>query len=177
MKNIAFAITCLYALACGTGYTNDFIKENVRGSTDPRPYTTSDPVFDIYYKSFEKRFNVKIVDIPIRFYQVKSEEKPHSIAFCRITYSMHKKYKLIAIDSDSWNGLSKYQRYQLIDHELGHCFYELDHDDRYMPNGFPASIMNSTIFDLHEASYYAKNNKYYVEEAKFKADNGRMSDR
>lgn len=50
----------------------------------------------------------------------------------------------VIVDETYWNGASQLNKEFLIFHELGHCFLDRDHDDRFDENGVCLSIMHST---------------------------------
>jgi len=50
----------------------------------------------------------------------------------------------VIIDETYWAGATELEREFLIFHELGHCFLDRDHDDRFDEDGVCISIMHST---------------------------------
>ena len=69
-----------------------------------------------------------------------------------VCYSYQGKGLEIFIDPVYWNKASESQRKALIDHELGHCAYNRDHDTD-LHNHRPTSVMYPTIVNNYEAYY------------------------
>lgn len=66
----------------------------------------------------------------------------------------------IHINVKEWIFLPEYMREQLVFHELGHCWLNLDHTNSTTPQGLPASIMNEYLFPF----YYDLNRAWYIDE-------------
>jgi len=68
------------------------------------------------------------------------------------------------VDRDYWEDASELEREFLIFHELGHCFLNLEHDDRVDPDsGMCVSIMKSTI-DICELAFNDDTKEAYFDE-------------
>lgn len=76
-------------------------------------------------------------------------------------YHIKKVPMFITINSRNWGFLSKHKRIMLILHEIGHCTYNLEHNDAVFDNGCAKSLMNSYMpsdFCVRSVGY-----KYYVD--------------
>lgn len=75
-------------------------------------------------------------------------------------------YRRIYIDNAKWGNLTIKGQEQLIFHELGHCQFDLDHDESKMPykeyGNIPRSIMFPNVFG--DRAYYAELKQYYYNE-------------
>lgn len=123
-----------------------------------RPYVIkkTNPLFSAYVKQFESDFNVK-VKIPIVFEKLN----PHYAGTC---YIWSDGYRQISINKNHWDSYSEEQREQLIFHELGHCVYNLGHNDLH-ENNCPVSIMRSFMFSSYESeNCYLPNRESYIED-------------
>jgi hypothetical protein len=117
-------------------------------------YGYKDEFFYIIDK-FEKDFNVE-VNIPINFSHLNDD----TLGFCNLGL----KSNSILISYGYWGSLSENQKEELIYHELGHCVFKLDHDNRrFIFNMCPSSIMNFEIFDEYESKIcYTLFRNYYI---------------
>lgn len=70
--------------------------------------------------------------------------------------------KLIVINRHSFEGKSPELQEMLIYHELGHCLFRLEHDNRSTQDGYRASLMNRYL--LTEEDYQAMGRDYYIQE-------------
>jgi hypothetical protein len=52
---------------------------------------------------------------------------------------------VIVVDVTQWYILSDLQRHWVIQHELGHCAYGLEHDERLGTDGCPLSVMYPVV--------------------------------
>lgn len=72
--------------------------------------------------------------------------------------------KHVEIDIATFKVSNEAQRESLLYHELGHCTLGRKHNDSLDVNGFPASLMNSYMFNWYEAAYYSSNRASYLRE-------------
>lgn len=113
------------------------------------PYESS-PELESIVKKFEKIYNAKI-DFTITF--VKDSElnsKPNAIhiaGVCQRITGHGPDKKQILISKEWWSGQIDYPAFKelLVFHELGHCYFLRDHDDTILSDGYPKSIMKSTM--------------------------------
>lgn len=74
-------------------------------------------------------------------------------------------YREIQIDREYWNNASELSRKQLILHELGHCELNREHEDSFLSDNCPTSVMRSyTFFNSELSNCFEPNFKYYLEE-------------
>lgn len=126
-----------------------------------KPYTKqkSDPLFDTYIDNFEQRFSVT-VRVPVVFKELDSSK-------AGVCYVWSDGYREININSEHWASFSEEQREQLLYHELGHCVFDLNHDDSRLDyrQSCPNSIMRSYMFNLYEIqNCYIPENIHYMED-------------
>jgi hypothetical protein len=125
-----------------------------------KPYTKHklDPEFLPYVQAFEQQFNIKL-SVPIVFKQLHSSK-------AGVCYMWSDGYREIEINSTHWVNFSEEQKEQLIFHELGHCVFNLGHDDSNLEykRTCPNSIMRSSMFNQHEIdSCYVPEKTHYME--------------
>lgn len=89
-----------------------------------------------YVDRFERDFKVHVGYITIRFNSTWPQKDV--MAFCSGT--------TVVIMQSHWETSSELTRESLIYHELGHCVFDLDHDDAQYEDGCSKSIM-STYMD------------------------------
>ena len=131
-----------------------FLPSDVLRIDKPYKVKKTDKTFSFYVSKFEKEFKIK-VRVPIVFESLK----PFYSGVC---YIWNDGYKQISINKEHWNSYNIEQREQLIYHELGHCIYELKHND-LMLKDCPASIMRSFMFSIFEIQEcYNPNRKNYI---------------
>jgi hypothetical protein len=107
---------------------------------------------DPYIKNKLKEFNIN-TKTPIKFKEVEDKY----VAIC-------KKYKteslnVIYINKKEWDKTSELQKKLVLIHEIGHCDKNLEHDNKLLKDGCPASIMYQSLFSSKCFKQYEK--KYY----------------
>ena len=99
-----------------------------------------------HVKTFEEKCNCKIT-IPIYIKPIK-----HSSAV-GVCYGFRQLFifQFIVLDEQYWEDSDFYDRESLLFHELGHCVYGLDHDNKtyetFLDNYRPKSIMYPYVFN------------------------------
>lgn len=161
MKSIILLIL-ISITSCGKPI-NDYVERS--GNTIPRK---THPDFYRFIEKFNKDFNVKSLT-PI----IYSSDVDKFAGACFVWNSG---YKEIQISKILWNDYSITQREILIYHELGHCEFNLDHDDlRSIIDLCPESLMRSYMFSKYEAiSCYEPKRLYYIEDMELKRIEERM---
>lgn len=115
-----------------------------------------------YYERFTDVYGVDSKYVAGWFADTNS----HSERAVGICYSYTNGDRRIEIDPTYWANSSDNGKEQLIFHELGHCVFNLDHNDNRLDikdyGTIPASIMNSYAFG--EQWYYETFKEYYRKE-------------
>ena len=140
MKIVSLILT-LFLIGCSE------YKESVRDV---------DPELEMYVSDFENTYNISVN------YSVKLISLPGStIGYC---YGFKTSYPSVVIDTEFFNANKHdYISIQhLVFHELGHCSLGLEHDNSFLENGYPKSIMYPTFFGGF--TYYRNNLEYYINE-------------
>lgn len=91
-----------------------------------------------FVKEFENLYNVKVKT------DISFKNLPETAGVC-VNYLIGSE---IFIDSEVWDNLSFEERDWLVFHELGHCYFDLDHYDEMNIDNCPKSIMHR-----HSISY------------------------
>jgi hypothetical protein len=121
---------------------------------------------EIYFfvKKFEKNFNTT-TNISISFFHLNKE----TLGLCLLNSEDRK----ILISYSAWDNLLENQKEELVYHELGHCLFNLEHDDNRIFLGIcPSSIMNSEIFsNLESKVCYTLLKNYYIADLASKLSN------
>lgn len=116
-----------------------------------------DEAFRPYVTAFELRHNL-VVNVSIVFKDIADDDVAGQC--------WYGSDRLIEIDTPYWAIITETGKEQLIEHELGHCVLNLDHDDTLGTVGawhnVPLSIMNSTHFG--DEPWYRDNREYYLQE-------------
>ena len=125
-----------------------------------KPYSKSktNEVFRPYIDSFTNEFNVA-VRVPVVLKKLEANK-------AGVCFVWSDGYREIQINSLHWEFFTEEQKEQLIYHELGHCVFNLGHDDSLMPNNrsCPNSIMRSFMFSQVEAlNCYVPERLHYME--------------
>lgn len=114
----------------------------------------TDPVFNTYIDFYEKEYNRKVTDIPIKFSKLEGTE----VGNCIIRFNT---WKEINIKKEYWDWASDKERLFLIIHELGHCDMLKEHNNILLSDGCYGSIMNQTVSNR---SCVEKHYRYLLDE-------------
>jgi hypothetical protein len=111
-------------------------------------------------KVFEETFNQK-VDIPIDIVDIPQKEEGYRTLGVCYFFKGPRFLRFILIDKTYWDNATPYQRESTIIHELGHCMFDLEHDDTMIGDFIfvrPKSIMHPYTFPQYEQhrDYYLK---------------------
>lgn len=145
MTNLILLFIMILFTSCGELLdTFDVIdKEYVGG--DPRKFTETNPIFFRYKNNYE-RLHVRTLgkdadttSIPINLVD-SLDDATMGVCF----RWLGSKYREILINQNRWYRLSTRERELLINHELGHCHLNRDHDNSTDYRG-PLSIMNQSF--------------------------------
>jgi hypothetical protein len=112
-----------------------------------------EPELNVYVYEFEETYNAQVpFDVVI-----EDIEDPNVAGRCIIS---NKTYKAI-IDKDFFetNKKNYWSIHQVVFHELGHCYFFLDHNNNLNNDTYPVSIMYGYVFGY--TSYYKDNIDYY----------------
>jgi hypothetical protein len=108
------------------------------GIKDPRDGKGIEQEFLPYVEAFEEACKTKVIDIPINFeYNMDIKH----VGYCQVFSQGKYSFKQIKIDPDFWYNSTPSVKAWLIYHELGHCHFNLGHDDSVNENKEPANIM------------------------------------
>lgn len=115
-----------------------------------------------YEISFLKIKHAYISNIEFKFADLESPK----IAICTIEYVGFpaQRKPVIMYSSSFWNKDAEIQKEQTMLHELGHCFFELDHDNSTITEyevTIPSSVMNKNRIPV---GLFVKYNDYYYQE-------------
>ncbi len=138
------------------------------------PSLTPDPnpSLDIYKDRFiaeakSRGFNLDLSNVDIVY--VEEDIVIGGESFCGYGFQQHpvtgKRTVFISkVSRCGWSTQSDLQRERLFFHEIGHAFLNLDHDDSFLCDGNPTSLMHSKInlYDYYENDSDLK--KYYLDE-------------
>lgn len=135
MKDGYIVLALVILSGCSRGPLKDvFFRRGV-----PQHISTTDHAFYEYLDQLSMMSYTPIV--------FRSIEKEDTAATCDKWKSG---YKEIRIDPEYWQKVDDSNRLALLAHEIGHCDYNLDHDDNLMVDEnyreCPVSVMNSTNF-------------------------------
>ncbi len=161
-SNFSFSLCLLlsiFLLSCGD---DDF----------PNPTTDPDLSLNIYKDRFiaeasSRGYNLDLSNVDI-FY-VDEEIIVNGESFCGYGYQEHpisgKRTVLISkVSKCGWDAQSDLKRERFFFHEIGHAFLNLDHDDSFLCEEKPTSLMHSkvNIYDYYENDIQLK--EYYLDE-------------
>jgi hypothetical protein len=118
-----------------------------------------DEEFKPYYQEFQEVYGlypqISITMMPEEYFKDPDNPKRLVVGHC------HLEKKLIHISREYWDRASEVNRWELVFHELGHCFFRFRaHYDDLFSDNCPKSIMHSKImitdrcFDKHFEHYY-----------------------
>ena len=144
---------------CSTTKSVKVVDHSLIETVQKRNDKAFDPYIALFKLEAEKR-GVQIPYLPRKFktYFVKNLQKKYgAIGICHFEDG----YIKVLIDWQHWRKASYYERELLMFHELGHCVFDFEHDNRTDKDGNPVSIMHA-----HEnfASLYASRRDYYLNE-------------
>jgi len=132
-----------------------------------------------YIENFKREMGIKeisdhiltVIITPLENIK-KASKSDEALAIC-----MKGNYRDTVMIPEEWlsyviknSYFAEYRIELLIYHELGHCSLNyMDHDDRMLSNGHPASIMNSYEMGSYEdLEYYKNNREYYINDLRSK---------
>ena len=124
-----------------------------------------DPVFYPFLATFQNYYNVKIRNTHVIFASTNDIIAKTS-GICSMATNQK---NLIMINIDYWEESNVFGKEQLLFHELGHCVFNLDHDNSRIDisvdnsiESIPNSIMNQTSYG--NGHYYPYLRQYYLEQ-------------
>ncbi len=117
-------------LGCGSVSLRDMIYED----DDSTTIHTTNPVFHKYLDKLPIRTKTPVI------FKTK---KGNTAAVCAIRTDG---YREIQVDPRYWSKYGDSDRLELLAHEIGHCDYDLPHNNNKMGNGCPLSVMHDTVF-------------------------------
>jgi hypothetical protein len=134
-----------------------------------------DADFLVYVKSFVEEAKKRGIVIKEENLIIKFGNTPDDICGqCKNPQNGGQRIITISQDADCWTQMPKENQEALVFHELGHCFLGRQHRDDLLPNGDPASIMNSQNNGPYEPCLYPIGNdpncnktsrrSYYIDE-------------
>ncbi len=133
----------------------------IAGCGNNRPQSFAITGFEVYYAQFVSDVGVGSNDLVIKF------GNPAAVTGLNTTVGVcergNGRTPTVIIDEYFWAGSSEGYRQEIIDHELGHCILNRDHNNAVLPNGWPASIMNAYLFNPQVID---NNKQYYFHELK-----------
>ena len=148
-------LVILLGISCGK-QLNDLLNMGKR----PHKNSITDASFTDQVVEFEKTFKLK-VSVPIVFEKLDSNK-------AGACYKWSDGYREIRINPEYWDTYSVFEREQLVFHELGHCIFNLDHDDSIFTVASiecPNSVMRSYMFsDLEVQNCYVPERTHYMED-------------
>ena len=138
-------LLCLILLAsCGQGPLKDlFHKEG-----NPPQTNTTDPAFHEYIDQLPTGSRTSIIF------------GARAVGVAATCTKWSSGYKEIKVDRTYWNKISDLHRLELLAHEVGHCDYNLPHNNSLLASGCPVSIMYDTNFG---GDCFDDNFDYYME--------------
>lgn len=69
--------------------------------------------------------------------------------------------RTIKIKRSTWDTYGELTRENLLLHEIGHCYFDLDHDDELLDDGCPANLMHHQIIPK---KCYIRYRNIYIEQ-------------
>ncbi|UTA66381.1 hypothetical protein [Emticicia sp. 21SJ11W-3] len=94
-----------------------------------------------------RNVNVPAMNLDMRFDNLSFEECGHFV-------QKKNGQRVVVINPGCWQNVPAQNREALVFHELGHCFLTRAHRDDVLPNGAPASIMNSVGNGAYQPCIY-----------------------
>ena len=119
---------------------------------------------------FEKEMGMKVPYTVKIVVKLSGPYKPDVVGRCLKYKSGKRKVQIL---KSWWDENTQYEiRENLVYHELGHCSFNRDHDDKIMTTyrvfyGCPASLMKSSVFSDADMVCYDKLRKQYVQGLKY----------
>jgi hypothetical protein len=153
MKSVCLLIVSLISVSCG-----ESLSDMLDMGKNPYAKHKSDPVFATYVDSFKNEFNVR-VSVPIILKEIEASK-------AGVCYVWSDGYREVQINSKYWYSFSEDQKEQIVFHELGHCVFNLNHDDSTLAvnEQCPNSIMRSYAFSEWEINHcYVPERTHYME--------------
>ena len=99
-----------------------------------------------YYDRFYEHYHIDPYYVSVGFTDSDILIDNHAcstVAVCKL-YSTG--YREMVIEQSYWDNAGDYGKEELIFHELGHCVFNLGHDESLRDNNCAASIMNPYLF-------------------------------
>lgn len=149
MRSLILAFTLV---GCGSGQIQDhIIRTDIVDKRTPK-------VEEEFVPHVEKFKQIYKVDFQMLIEWATLEEKVMGVC-----YSWSDGHREIQIDDVKWSNLTYEGQEELIFHELGHCVFNLDHNEETMSMGdwtkIPVSIMYPYIFG--DMPYYSEFSEHY----------------
>ena len=119
-----------------------------------------DSSIQYYVNYFERSFDHKVT-VPITF-----GDLPDNVVGMCYFFKGPKPLRFIILDSGYWEKSAVWERELLVFHELGHCEFDLEHDNTVIPGVFtyqPGSMMFPYLF-----WEYSKERSFYIDELRKK---------
>jgi hypothetical protein len=138
----------------------------------PDPTPDPNPSLDIYKDRFiaeakSRGFNLDLSNVDIVY--LEEDIVIGGESFCGYGFQQHpvtgKRTVFISkVSRCGWSTQSDLQRERFFFHEIGHAFLNLDHDDSFLCDGNPTSLMHSKVnlYDYYENDSDLK--EYYLDE-------------
>lgn len=157
------ALLFLFISGCGKSPFSGLLDDN-------RKYQSTDSAFLSYVENWKNTgtennvldFEYNLNTIPVNFDDSVTGNRAGTTKY-HITG--HWALSEIYINLSTWYALTEFQRRMLIMHELGHAFFNHEHDDSISSNGKPLSLMNTSLLvdevsnceDEYIKSYWFRN--------------------
>lgn len=141
----------LLFILVGCGRNSDFNKIGINSVSNKK----TDKIFYAYIHKFERHLGKKI-KTSINFGKTKGN--------AGVCYQFKNQKNEININKAYWKTLIPELKQQLIDHELGHCELDRDHNDKHYEDTCPVSIMRSWAFNEWEIENCYNNTNHYIKE-------------
>ena len=156
MKIILLSLSLIFT-SCGKDLLGD---DFIYDPESRRKFDKTNPELESYVTYVQnkvqdyRRQSINLKSIPVNF----SNFDGNTIGVCR---SYGSGVKEILIDERWWSFATECDKYVLILHEFGHCFWNRPHTNETKDNGYPSSIMNSSHIG---GGTYCRNESYYLQE-------------
>lgn len=142
-KKLIFLFISFSLASCGEIIETDL---NFKDSSYVSSFTTSDPQFDKYKRSFEEDYYVEtgqVISTEAIHINLKDkvDDKNSYVGICIIWPGGQD----IIIKEAYWKTLSEFSRKAIVYHELGHCALGRTHDNSLDEDGRATSIMNQYL--------------------------------